>query len=451
MILHSLRFTPAPECSVSAHIKIPSRTQKPAAIVIRLAYRECLSGAGIGLFGSGGRSGRLVSKGHPLASSAWKSKLTHYPSWGQFMAMLFCQLGRAHSLREICGGLACCEGQLKHLGVPVAPKKSTLAYANEHRPWELYQTVFEQTLSKCQELVSSQGGGKKFRFKNKLMSLDGSILDLSVSMFDWAKFRRTKGAIKLHLLLDHDGYLPSFAVVTEGKTSEIKVARALRFAPGTILAIDRGYIDYEWFRELTQEEVYFVTRMKEKAAYEVKEEWEVPKNSKVVRDQIIYFPRLKREGEEPMLFRRVEIWDAEKQESIVFLSNLLAFGATTIAAIYKDRWQVGVSSQGHIVQSVRDRPRLTDSGLVAGEVPWRESKTAEPSDNILRKECAQRTRLQRAVKAEVASLHESPVAETVYNVRKQQELAEVHVSHGSSNKRVRCGSSHRRGISGDMV
>jgi IS4 transposase len=269
-----------------------------------------------------------------------------FTSWGQFIAMLFCQVGRAHSLREICGGLACCEGQLKHLGVPVAPKRSTLAYANEHRPWELYQTVFEQTLLKCQDLVCSQGGRKKFRFKNKLMSLDGSIIDLSVSMFDWAKFRRTKGAIKLHLLLDHDGYLPSFAVVTEGKTSEIKVARTLRFAPGTILAIDRGYNDYAWFRELTQEEVYFVTRMKEKAVYEVQEEVRVPQNSNVVRDQIIYFPRLAVEGEEPVLFRRVEIWDKEKEEAIVFLSNLLAFGATTIAAIYKDRWEVELFFKG---------------------------------------------------------------------------------------------------------
>jgi len=264
-----------------------------------------------------------------------------FTSWGQFMAMLFCQLGRAHSLREICGGLACCEGQLKHLGVPVAPKKSTLAYANEHRPWELYQAVFEQTLGKCRELVASQGGRKqKFRFKNKLMTLDGSIIDLSVSMFDWARFRQTKGAIKLHLLLDHDGYLPSFGVVTEGRTSEIKVARTLRFDSGTILAIDRGYVDYEWFRELTQQEVYFVTRMKEKAVYEVKEELEVPQDRKVVSDQIICFLRLAREGEEPVLFRRVEIWDEEKQESIVFLTNLLEFGATTIAAIYKDRWQV---------------------------------------------------------------------------------------------------------------
>jgi hypothetical protein len=263
-----------------------------------------------------------------------------FTSWGQFVAMLFCQVGRAHSLREICGGLACCEGQLKHLGVPVAPKKSTLAYANENRPWELYQTVFEQTLFKCQELVSSQGGRKKFRFKNKLMSLDGSVIDLSMSMFDWAKFRRTKGAIKLHLLLDHDGYLPSFAVVTEGKTSEIKVARTLRFDPGTILAIDRGYNDFEWFLELTQEGVFFVTRMKTNTVYTVLEECEVPTNGKVLKDQIISLPALAKAGEEPVLFRRIEYWNEDKSEILVFFSNLLHLAASTIAAIYKDRWQV---------------------------------------------------------------------------------------------------------------
>jgi IS4 transposase len=107
-----------------------------------------------------------------------------------------------------------------------------------------------------------------------------------------------------------------------------------------LLAIDRGYVDYEWFRELTLQEVYFVTRLKEKAVYEVKEELKTPQNSNVVSDQIVYFPRLARGGEEPVLFRRIEVLDAEKQESIVLLSNLVAFGATTIAAIYKDRWQV---------------------------------------------------------------------------------------------------------------
>jgi IS4 transposase len=104
--------------------------------------------------------------------------------------------------------------------------------------------------------------------------------------------------------------------------------------------LDKSDNDYEWFRELTTEEVYFVTRMKDKAVYEVKEELQLPQNSNVISDQIVCFPRLAREGEDAVLFRRVEIWDAEKQESIVFLSNLLAFGATTIAAIYKDRWQV---------------------------------------------------------------------------------------------------------------
>src|SRR6202790_3934847 len=129
-----------------------------------------------------------------------------FTCWGQFVAMLFCQLGRAHSLREICGGLASCEGKLKHLGVSEAPKKSTLAYANQHRPWELYQTVFGQLLEKCQSMVTESGFKKKFRFKNKLVSLDSSTIDLCLSLFDWAKFRRTKGAVKLHLLLDHDGY-----------------------------------------------------------------------------------------------------------------------------------------------------------------------------------------------------------------------------------------------------
>jgi hypothetical protein len=141
--------------------------------------------------------------------------------------MLFCQLGHAKSLREICGGLAASEGKLRHLGLPTAPSRSTLAYANEHRPWQLQRTVFEQLLAKCQMLVARQPETRKkrkFRFKNPLLSLDATVIDLCATMFDWAKFRRTKGAVKLHLLLDHDGYLPSFAAITEGKKHEIRVA-----------------------------------------------------------------------------------------------------------------------------------------------------------------------------------------------------------------------------------
>jgi hypothetical protein len=262
-----------------------------------------------------------------------------FTSWGQFVAMLFCQLGRAHTLREICGGLASCEGKLKHLGVPDAPKKSTLAYANEHRPWSLYQTIFQQLLAKCHAAVAGRDQRRKFRFKNKLVSLDSSVIDLSLSVFDWAKFRRTKGAVKLHLLLDHDGYLPSFAVITDGKTSDIKVARRMRFDPGSVLIMDRGYIDYEWFVQLTQQAVYFITRLKDKASFGVVEDRPVPAKGNILKDQIIFF-HSQAEPAKEYFFRLVEVWLEDKQESVVFLTNNLQFAATTIAAIYKDRWQV---------------------------------------------------------------------------------------------------------------
>ena len=263
-----------------------------------------------------------------------------FTCWGQFVAMLFCQVAHLKSLREVCMGLASCEAPLKHLGISETPKKSTLAYANENRPWELYRTIFSQLLEKCQAEVVAHGSRKKFRFKNKLMSLDGSIIDLSATMFDWAKYRRTKGAIKLHLLLDHNGYLPSFAVVTEGKHSEVAVARSLQLEPGTILVIDRGYNDYAWFAEMTREGVFFVTRMKCNTVYTVEAECEVPAKGNILRDQIISLPALRKTGEEPVLFRRIEYWNEEKHEILVFLSNLLHLAASTIAAIYKDRWQV---------------------------------------------------------------------------------------------------------------
>ena len=265
-----------------------------------------------------------------------------FSSWGQFIAMLFCQLGHAKSLREICGGLAASEGKLRHLGLPSAPARSTLAYANEHRPWQLCRTVFDQLLAKCQTLAASQPGtGKKrkFRFKNPLLSLDASVIDLCATMFDWAKFRRTKGAVKLHLLLDHDGYLPSYAVITEGKKHEVRVARQMRFTPGTILVFDRGYTDYQWFVSLIQQGVYFVTRLKENADYGVVEDFAVPHRRGVRRDQVIFFYQLAPAGMDAY-FRRIEFYDEEHDRVLVFLTSHLGLAAATIASIYKERWQI---------------------------------------------------------------------------------------------------------------
>jgi Domain of unknown function (DUF4372)/Transposase DDE domain len=264
-----------------------------------------------------------------------------FSSWGQFVAMLFCQLGHAKSLREICGGLAASEGKLRHLGLPAAPARSTLAYANEHRPWQLYQEVFDQLLEKCQALAASQAGTKKrkFRFKNPLLSLDATVIDLCATMFDWAKFRLTKGAVKLHLLLEHDGYLPSFAVITEGKQHEVRVARQMQFTPGAILVFDRGYTDYDWFVSLTAQGVHFVTRMKENADYGVVEERALPQRPSVRRDQTIFFYKLAQAGMDAF-FRRVEFYDEEQERVLVFLTNHLGLSAATIAEVYKDRWKI---------------------------------------------------------------------------------------------------------------
>jgi hypothetical protein len=259
-----------------------------------------------------------------------------FTCWGQFVAMLFCQLGRAHSLREICGGLRSSEGKLKHLGI-AAPSRSTLAYANEHRPWQLYRAVFQELLGRCQAQVS---GRRKFRFKNKLVSLDSTVIDLCATLFDWAKFRRTKGAIKLHCLLDHDGYLPSVVVITEGKRHDVRVARTLRFEAGTVVVMDRGYVDYAWFGQLTAQEVFFVTRLKDSTVYKVVERRVVPDRGPVLRDEIIELTSWDAANKCPFRLRRVELDDPDKDDPLVFLTNHLTFGATTIAAIYKDRWKV---------------------------------------------------------------------------------------------------------------
>jgi hypothetical protein len=260
-----------------------------------------------------------------------------FSCWDQFVSMMFCQLGRAHSLREICHGLSSCEGKLSHVGIGKAPHRSSLAYANKHRPWELYHKLFFQLLERCHKDAPIK---KKFRFKNKLVSLDSTVIDLCVSVFDWAKFRRTKGAIKLHLLLDHDGYLPCFGVITEGKVHDVKVAWSLWFEPGTVVVDDRGYNDYRLFSKWTEEQVYFVTRMKDNALYTVVEEREVPHHRSVLKDQIIFLSGSTAWGKCPYPLRRVEVWNEEKQQTLVFLTNQFDFGASTIAAIYKERWQI---------------------------------------------------------------------------------------------------------------
>jgi hypothetical protein len=252
--------------------------------------------------------------------------------------MLFCQMGGAHSLREICGGLATAMGKLVHLGLRQAPHRSTLAYANTHRPWQLYETVFEDLLKSCQALAATKR--RRFRFKHPLRSLDATVIELCVTLFDWARFQRTKGAVKLHLQLDHQGYLPCCAVLTDANTSELSVARQLEFSPGSIVVMDRGYLDYTLYQRWSQAGVYFVTRAHSNMVYQVLEVREVPRRSNVLRDETIQLSSAYARKRCTTILRRVGVWNAEHEREFVFLTNITHLAASTIAAIYKERWQI---------------------------------------------------------------------------------------------------------------
>jgi hypothetical protein len=259
-----------------------------------------------------------------------------FTSWEQFVAMLFCQLAQARSLREISDGLKSCEGKLQHLGLAQEPKRSTLSYANAHRPWELFERLFYDLLAQCQA-ISPQ---KKFRFKNRLLTLDSTTVELCASMFDWAHWRQTKGAVKLHLLLDHEGYLPVFGHVTDGKVGDVKVAQNLDFPRGSIVALDRGYTDYHLFTRWTRAGVFFVTRLKANADVARVESRPVPKNSNILQDEIIRLQPFVAGRPDWVDLRLVTVWLEDKQQALELLTNHFELAAATIAAIYKERWQI---------------------------------------------------------------------------------------------------------------
>jgi len=262
-----------------------------------------------------------------------------FTCWGQFVAMLFCQLAHAHSLREICQGLAACEGKLKHLGLSDSPKRTTLAYANGHRPWEVYQDQFYALRQRCEQ---QNRPGHKFQFRNKLVSLDSTTIGLCVSMFDWAHFQRAKGAVKVHLMLDHDGYLPQFAVITTGKKHDITVARSLQFEPGTIVVMDKGYADYAWWKRLNEQKVFFVSRLRVDAKYREDKQREIPEShrQRILRDEEITLLGHRQLGQDGLRVRRIEVWDEDKQETFVFVTNHMRLAASTIDRIYRERWQI---------------------------------------------------------------------------------------------------------------
>lgn len=261
-----------------------------------------------------------------------------FASWDHFVAMVFCQLADAQSLREITGGLASCEGRLEHWGIVNPPKKSTLAYANQHRPWQLFEKVFYRAMDRFRSEI---GDKTKFRFKNPLLSIDSSVVTLALEMFPWATWSRQKGAVKLHLMLNHAGYLPEALVITTGTYSELTVARRHSYAKGTVLVMDRGFVDFKWFDRLNRGGVFFVTRIKDDTRYEILESHPVVEKTNVISDQSIRLTSKRTRKIYRDTLRLVTILTDEGKQ-LQFLTNHKGLAATTIADIYKDRWQIEV-------------------------------------------------------------------------------------------------------------
>ena len=261
-------------------------------------------------------------------------KLRKMTRWAQFVAMATAQLSGRNSLRDVVSNLMAQARKLYHLGIR-SVSRSSLSRVNESQPYELYEALFAKLLARCQ----SKAPKHQFKFKNKLYSLDASTIDLCLSVFPWAKFRATKGAVKLHVGLDHEGLLPAFVAITDGKTHDITAARALQLPRGSIVVMDRGYNDYAWYNQLNNNDISFVTRLKTNARYRVIERRTVLKTKGLTSDQTIELTGAKAKNC-PIRLRRIGYKDVNTGIHYIFLTNNFTLAARTIADIYKARWQI---------------------------------------------------------------------------------------------------------------
>ena len=256
--------------------------------------------------------------------------------WAQFVALGLGQLGGLQSLRDIVGNLCVQPHKLYHLGVQALVSRSSLARVNAEQPYTLYEALFSRLLARCRQRAPRHG----FRFKNKLYAIDATTIDVCLAAFPWASFRRTKGAIKLHVGLDQAGHLPSFLSVTDGKAADVTVARTWTFPAGSVVVADRAYLDFGWLHRLQEQGVTFVTRLKRGVKYRVLRDHEVAIPTGVMSDQTIELTSARGRKAYPGTLRRVGYSDAETKQRYVFVTNNTTWVGKTIADVYKSRWQI---------------------------------------------------------------------------------------------------------------
>jgi len=255
--------------------------------------------------------------------------------WSQFTAMTWGQIAGRFSLRDIVDSMHAQSHRLYHIGSSKL-SRTTLARINEDKPYQLYEALFQKLLGRCM----SEPRQHQFKFHNPLYALDSTTIDLCLSVFPWAKFRSTKGAVKLHVGLNQAGYLPEFNCITDGKTHDVIAGKTLDFPTGSIVAIDRAYTDYSWYNTLNNKGIYFVSRQKKNAKYRVVERKSVNKRHGVTSDQLIEYTGHYAKRDYTGKMRRIGYRDSETGKRYVFITNNQKLSARTIAEIYKSRWQI---------------------------------------------------------------------------------------------------------------
>ncbi len=264
-----------------------------------------------------------------------------FDSWSHLVSMLFCHFGKSQSLRDISNGLRSATGNLNHLGNVHPPTKSNLGYQNKHRTYELFRDYY-YALSKH---LGQQARFKqvKFKIKSKIFLLDATTISLCLSLFDWAKYKTKKGAIKMHTLLDFDGNLPAYVNITDGKTADNKGAYDIPLIKNSVIVADRFYNDFSLLNIWDSKGVFFVIRHKENLKFTSVKENELPDNrhQHVLKDEMIELTGKTKE-KYPKRLRRVAVWDEKNQETIELITNHFKWSCNTISELYKSRWDIEI-------------------------------------------------------------------------------------------------------------
>ena len=273
-------------------------------------------------------------------------------SWTHLVSMLFCHLGKADSNREIATGLRSATGNLSHFGVSKSPSKSSMSYINKHRDWRLFKDYYFELLDMLEPSLLKRRAYAK-RLKRKIFIMDSSVVPLCLKLFDWAQFRQRKGAVKLHTVLDYHTSLPVYVQLTDGRKSDITIAKEVSFPSGSVLVVDRAYVDFKWLNVLDSTGVFFVTRLKRNMVTETLDNYLVnEKQEHILSDEDIRLIGFKGQKFYPKRLRVVKVYDDKNDCELLLLTNNLSWTAQTISELYKARWEIEVFFK-HIKQTLK--------------------------------------------------------------------------------------------------